>query len=424
MRGFLLTLVLLASTLLFGSVDANANMTLLGAGSSGCIAISAPTGGIYSSTTLAGGLTFSTGTFTPTDALSPDCVNNGGTWVEGTSSGVQQTWTLDGGTTFAFGAGATTTTVWVKQGVGTRYAAIELSGPAPDYGIAYVYINPTLGTVVGSGTDFVGDTNPPTAVVTAAPFGYWKVVMSYTFSTSQTGMTLQVGSADATCGINYPGCNDVTYTGDGVSSLGFWAYNTTSSCSAVSPPSGGLYDDETLTDWTASFVAGDVIDGGTVISPDCTLDGSSFVESTGTGSHQIVIPAEITHSFASGSTSATMSVYASADTAQDRYIILQMMDQSFGARVGCMFNLVTGTSVGTPEANTWASPTCTATASQSGFWLLTMNTTVVTSVTGLYSMMYAAPTSTTDATTFLSGSGYVGTAGSGFNVWGSSITVP
>lgn len=417
MRAFLMTLVLALACL---SGHAEARLTLLGAGASGgCVAQTAPTGGIIATATLAGSTAASAGdSWTAQDVLSPDCLINGGTFVESTNNGFHVLEITGSNVTYNYLSNTPlSATAYVKQGVGTRDAFIGVTGPTPNFYTAYCIVSPASGTVISEGTNWPGQ-SAPTCNVTAGPFvGYYKAVMTGAVVTASTGtLTAEIDTSIGT--------NNGPFAGDGVSSLEYFGYQLKTTCTAIAPPSGGLYTDTTLTDWTANWVAGDVITGATVFSPDCTQDGSTFVESTGTGFHQLYA-AEVVHSFATGSVSVTQNVYSYPDVAQDRNIMLQMLDDSFNGRSICLFNSLTGAVINTSGQNGWAAPTCTATAVTGGWWLFSMNEGAVpTSAGGVYPQVYFVPLSVTSITTYFGGSGYAGTAGSGLNLWGASVTSP
>lgn len=179
-----------------------------------CAPISPPSGGIYDSTSLSGSGTTG-GAFTAANAASPDCLVNGSTFVEDSSTGTHLI-TAGGNAQIVhtFTAQSATVTVYVKQGAGTRNIEVTMfnSGFSAQ---SNLIINPITGAVLVTNCSFAAATL--TQTVTLGQNGYTKITMTTTPITT-TGVWIQLGNISGT---------STSYAGDGTSSLIWWGLGLT-----------------------------------------------------------------------------------------------------------------------------------------------------------------------------------------------------
>ena len=180
-------------------------------------------------------------------------------------------------------------------------------------------------------------------------------------------------------------------------------------CTPLSPPSGGIYDSTTL---TGSSAVGGTFTIGNSSSPDCATNGSTLVEDSSTGNHNIVVSgAEITHTFSSAS--ATITVYAKQGSGT-RSAQVTMYDPTFVDYASVVVRPSTCTVTVAPFNSGFPTPTSTQTAVGGGWCKITLTTT---------------PISVTGVNVYLNNdnggsSSYAGDGASSIIYWGFGLTSP
>lgn len=203
----------------------------------------------------------------------------------------------------------------------------------------------------------------------------------------------------------------------GIPAQAYWQsrasnYNqaVSSGCSPVSPPSGGIFDDPTLSGST------DVVNGSITLnsasSPDCLTNGATFVENTNNSTHYVPFgDAEITHSFSAAS--ATIILYVK-DGVGTRNSAIQMFDASFSFLSQVTVN-PGSCSAAAAASTTFSGATATATFTPVGSWCeVSLNTNTITT-TGVFIFLMSASGTTT---------GYTGDGTSSLLYWGAGLSSP
>jgi hypothetical protein len=189
----------------------------------------------------------------------------------------------------------------------------------------------------------------------------------------------------------------VPLTGAGLAVLG-------ASCTPISAPTGGIYDNATL-------AGGSTINASVAInqvtSPDCTVDASTIAENSNTGDHQSQFA--VTHSFTA--TTYTTSVYAKYGVGA-RNITIQTYDNSFTYYFFWNFSLSDCTALtGSYGLNGFSSITSSATVVGSWCKISTSAIGVVSSAYYIRVKMLSPPSTNS----------YAGDGSSTLDVWGLDL---
>jgi hypothetical protein len=183
-----------------------------------------------------------------------------------------------------------------------------------------------------------------------------------------------------------------------------------SSCVAISPPSGGIYDSPTL---AGSGTANATLTTNAVLSPDCTIDAATVVETTATGVHQLN-PNNTTISHTFSAASATFTIYAN-ECVGTRNIQLLIFDPTLTYLAAVTVTPSTG-GVVTAAATTFAGAAASSTETvESGGW--TKITLTVSPITATGVAVYTNASNGTSTN-------YAGDGTSTLCMWGAGVTSP
>jgi len=195
--------------------------------------------------------------------------------------------------------------------------------------------------------------------------------------------------------------------------LGYWQLS--GACSPVSPPSGGFYDSTSLVGSTAS---GGTLFTADLASPDCTTDGSTFIEDTSNGTHSVYISgAEITHTITGASVTLTIYTHSGAGS---RLVELIYFDQGYGGSSDWIMNPSTcATYAGPSTTGTggFVGSAVSTTLTVVGSWCKATLTTTPVTVTGIQAYIFSF-----NATT--GSDSYTGDNTSSLGYWGVGLTSP
>lgn len=161
-------------------------------------------GGIYSSTNLSGA-GVANGTFTTSNAASPDGTTDASTFVENTSNGGHQVIIPSAPASVSLTGAQFTVSIWVKRGVGTRNVALLVFN-AGFASFSFTLVD--LGTCAVSGTS--ANSFGSSAYALAVPLNGGCEITLSSAGVTTTAYQVQFSSISA---------GSATYTGDGASSL-------------------------------------------------------------------------------------------------------------------------------------------------------------------------------------------------------------